>query len=356
MIKSPQVTIILITTDQFKFIGECIRSVLSSNYKNIQVYLVDNNSKKEDYDKFYKTYKHYKKLTFLRLNKRLGFGGCCNFALQKIKSKYVVFLNDDTIVSKNWLTPMVEYMEKHPEVGAAQPKIKSMRKKSHFEYAGGAGGFMDIYGYPFCRGRIFFTTEKDNEQYNDAIDIAWTTGNCMITKMSVIKKVGLFDEIFLIYQDEADLCWRMHFKGYRLMYLPMSEVYHYGSGTMGSASPWKTYLHHRNGLILLLKHYTMAELLRRLPIRFLLDLIAFGYYFFDQRRPKFALSVLKAYLSIIILIPAILQRRRNAAFKAKNAKRFEFPIYQRSIVVDYFLLGKKKFSQLDKSKLLLGKQ
>lgn len=349
--RTPLVNIIIITTDQFKFIHECIGSVLSSNYKNIKIYLVDNNSKEQRYSEFYNSVKFLKKIKFLRMNYRTGFGGACNFALKKIKKGYVVFLNDDTIVSKNWLTPMVDYMEKHPDVGAAQPKIKSMKKKSYFEYAGGAGGFMDKYGYPFCRGRIFFTTEKDKGQYDDEIDVAWTTGNCMITKMSVIKKVGLFDEIFLIYQDEADLCWRMHFQGYRLMYLPMSEVYHYGSGTMGGPSPWKTYLHHRNGLILLLKNYTKGELLKRLPIRFLLDFIAFGYYLLDQRRPRFALSVLKAYLSILFLIPAILQRRKNAAFKTKNKNLFKLPVYGKSVVVDYFIKGKRKYSELDFSKL-----
>ncbi|MCL5434771.1 MAG: glycosyltransferase [Patescibacteria group bacterium] len=179
----PLVNIVIITTDQFAFIGECLGSILDSKYKNIQIFMVYNNSDLSKYQDFYKTYKHFKKIKFLRLTKRTGFGGACNYALKKIKKGYVVLLNDDTIVSKNWLNPIINYMEKHPEVGACQPKIRSMRNKAYFEYAGAGGGFMDVYGYPFCRGRIFYTIEKDNGQYDDIVDVVWTSGNCLITKM-----------------------------------------------------------------------------------------------------------------------------------------------------------------------------
>ena len=248
MKKYPLVNIIITTTDQFNYVGECLKSVLSANYKNVRIYLIDNNSNKEKYLDFFSSYKRHKKIKFFRLSKRKGFGGTCNFAIKKIKRGYIVLLNDDTIVSKNWLNPIISYMQKHPEVGSCQPKIRNMRKKAHFEYAGAAGGFMDVYGYPFCRGRIFYTNERDRGQYDDEVDVVWTSGNCFVSKVSVFKKVGLLDEKFYIYQDEADLCWRMHNYNYRMVYIPKSVVYHYGSGTFGKINPFKIYLHHRKFL------------------------------------------------------------------------------------------------------------
>ncbi len=351
MKKTPLVSIILITTDQFKFIGECIDSVLSSNYKNIQIYLIDNNSKKEDYINFYNSHKHLKKIKFFHLKKRLGFGGCCNYAIRKIKKGYIVLLNDDTIVSKNWLNPVIKYMEKNPDVGACQPKIKNMKKKNYFEYAGAAGGHMDVYGYPFCRGRIFYTVEKDHGQYDDIVDIAWTSGNCFISKKEVFKKVGYLDEIFYIYQDEADFCWRMHFYGYRLVYIPKSVVYHYGSGTVGTQNSWKVYLHHRNTIMLLLKNYTRKEVIRYLPFRFFLDFVAFWYYLLDNKLPLNAFAVIRAYINLIFFIPAIIKRRKHAAFKMRNVNNKPYMLYKKSIIIDYFINGKKKFGQLDITKL-----
>lgn len=340
---TPLVNIIIITTNQFSFIGECISSVLSANYKNVHIYLVDNNSKKEDYMVFYNKYKHLKQLDFFRLKENRGFAGSCNYAIKKIKSGYIVLLNDDTIVSHNWLDPIIKYMEENKEVGACQPKIKAMRDKSYFEYAGAAGGFMDVYGYPFCRGRIFFTLEKDKKQYDDMINVVWTSGNCLVTRVDVIKKVGLLDEIFFIYGEEADLCWRMHYLGYRLVYIPKSVVYHYGSGTMGVKTPSKIFLHHRNGLILLLKNYNSYEIMRYLPFRVLLDFVAFLYYLLANRLPLNALAVIRAYISLMTLLPAVLERRKKAAFKTKISDNSTYPLYRRSIIVDYFIHGKKKY-------------
>ncbi len=346
MKRLPLVSVVVITTDQFSFAGECIRSVLNSNYKNIQIYLIDNKSEKKKYDHFYDAHKKLAGIKFIRLRKRLGFGGCCNVAIKRIKRGYIVFLNDDTIVTKNWLNPMISYMEDNPQVGAVQPKIKNMRKKDYFEYAGAAGGYMDVYGYPFCRGRIFYTTERDRGQYDDIVDVAWTSGNCMVTRVDVLKKVGLFDEIFYIYQDEADLCWRMHIYGYKMTYIPTSVVYHYGSGTVGGITPWKIFLHHRNTIILLLKNYTVAEIIRYLPFRILLDFVAFWYYLLDNRLPLHSFAIVKSYVSLMLLMPQILKRRRRAAFKMKHANPTPYLLYRKSIILDYFVKKKEKFSKL----------
>src|SRR3989344_2672085 len=333
--KQPLVNIVIITCNQFEFISACLESLFDCGYPNLLVYLVDNNSNAKEYQKFYYKYRDNKMLVFSRLPKNIGFAGGCNHALKKIKSGYIVFLNDDTIVTKNWLNPIITYMENNPEVGACQPKIKNMRNKDYFEYAGAGGGYMDVFGFPFCRGRIFVDIEKDQGQYDDIVDVVWTSGNCMITKAEVIRKVGMLDEIFFIYGEEADLCWRMFFHGYRLVYIPNSVVYHYGSGTMQNFIFRKIFLHHRNGLILLLKNYTLIELIKYFPVRMALDLIAFFYYGIHNRNLKYPFTVIFAYLNVIFLLPRILMRRKDAAFK-KNINKSRYPLFRKSVVLERY--------------------
>jgi hypothetical protein len=342
----PLVNIIIITTNQFRFIGKCIYSLLDSNYKNIKIFSIDNNSNRKEYQEFYNKHKHIKQISFFRLKKNVGFAGACNYGIKKIKKGYIVFLNDDVIVSKDWLIPIISYMEKNSEVGACQPKIKNMVKRSFFDYAGAAGGMMDVYGYPYCRGRIFYTVERDAGQYDDMIDLVWCSGACMVTKKEVITKVGLLDEIFFIYQEEADFCWRMHFFNYRLVYIPTSTIFHYGSATMKNGTFKKTLLHHRNTLILLIKNYTARELWRYLPIRIVFDFISFWYYFIGQGNFTNACAVVCAYANLMYLMPSIIKRRKKAAFKMRNKNKKPYPLYKNSIIVNYFLLNRKSVKNL----------
>ena len=159
MKNQPLVNIIIVTFNEYHFTEACVDSILNGNYEKIKIFLVDNGSKKERYIKFYDMYKNNKKIEFIRLEQNNGFGEGCNQALKKIKKGYIAFLNNDTVVEKNWLTSIIEYMEKNTRVGACQPKIKDIKKKEYFEYAGAAGGFMDVYGFPFTRGRIFYNLE-----------------------------------------------------------------------------------------------------------------------------------------------------------------------------------------------------
>lgn len=343
--RDPLVNIIIVTWKQFEYIYECIESVLNCGYPNIKIYLVDNNSKRSDYEELYKRYRLIKNIIFFRKKSNTGFAGGCNYALPHIKKGYIIFLNDDVIVTKNWLKPIIEYMGRNPEVGACQPKIRDMKQPEYFEYAGAAGGFMDVYGYPFCRGRIFFTREKDEGQYNDIVDLVWTSGSCMVTKAEVIKKIGVFDESFFMYGEEADLCWRMNFAGYRLVSIPSSIVYHYGSASMKKfQSHKKVFFHHRNGLILLFKNYTLRELFRYFPIRIFLDFVGFWYYFFNAPSNSFAL--ITGYIHFLYSLPQLLRKRTHAPFKSAMKKRPVYPLYKDSIIIDYFLLKRKKFKQL----------
>lgn len=340
----PLVNIIIVTFNGYKFTEPCILSLFDCSYSNFKIFLVDNASNKKDYDKFFKKYKDNKKIEFIRLDKNLGFGGGCNAALKKIKSGYIVFLSNDAIVTDNWLNPIISYMKNNPCVGACQPKIKDLKRKNYFEYAGAAGGFMDIYGFPFSRGRIFFDLEKDYGQYDDRMDVVWCSGVAIVTKKEVIDKVGFFDKIFFLYAEEADLCWRIHHAGFRLVYIPESIVYHYG---MKKNIIDKTFFNHRNGLIMLIKNYSTFELIRYLPVRLILDCIAFFYYLFTFF-PNHSIDVIKAYLSLLYLIPTVIQHRIqiNKLKKVSGKPKFKYPLYSKSIIVEYFLKGKKTFKEL----------
>lgn len=338
----PLVNIIIVTFNRYKFTEACLLSLFKCNYPNLKFFLVDNGSNKKEYDEFFRKYKDNKKIEFIRLKKNLGFGGGANAALKKIKKGYIAFVNNDTLVTKNWLYPIISYMEKNPEVGICQPKIKDLNRKEFFEYGGAAGGYMDIYGFPFARGRIFFTIEKDYDQYNDIVDIVWS-GVVIITKKEVINKAGYYDEIFFLYAEEADLCWRIHEAGFRIVYIPNSTIYHYGKL---KNIVHKIFFSHRNGLIMLIKHYSKYQLIRYLPIRLLFDSIAFFYYLFIY--PPNCIEMIKAYFSLLYLMPTVINHRNDInKLKIINGKpKYKYPIYPKSIVIDYFLKGKKTFKEL----------
>ncbi|RJQ27597.1 glycosyltransferase family 2 protein [Candidatus Parcubacteria bacterium] len=347
MKKYPNVSVIIVTFQEYELTEKCLESVLNSTYKNIKVFLVDNCSDEKIYKSFYKKHKDNKKIEFIRSKKNLGFGGGCNKAIEKINEGYVVLLNNDTEVDKYWLNPVIDYMEKHPNIGACQPKIKDLRRKNYFEYAGAAGGFMDVYGYPFSRGRIFYTLEEDEGQYDDIVELVWCSGTAMIIKQEVFREVGLLDEIFFMYGEESDLCWRINHAGYKLMHIPESIVYHKGMGTMKKNPSYKkVFFHHRNGLILLLKNYTVKEIARYVSIRVLLDGVTFFYYLIKAPHNLNWLAVIVSYINLFFLLPQIIKRHWQIR-KVKMASKSLAPIlYKKSIVFDYFIKRQEFFNDL----------
>lgn len=188
------------------------------------------------------------------LDKNYGFTGGYNRALAQIKAKYFLLINSDIEVSKGWLTPLVKMMEDNPDVGACGPKLLSYYNRDYFEYAGAAGGLIDSFGYPFCRGRIMKKVEKDNGQYNRPTDVFWVTGACLMTRSSLYKQLGGLDERFFAHMEEIDLCWRMQLEGYKIRTVPQSHVYHIGGGTLDNTSPRKLFFNFRNNLLMLQKN------------------------------------------------------------------------------------------------------
>lgn len=215
----------------------------------------------------------------IRLSENYGFAEGYNRALKQVEAEYVVLLNSDVEVTPDWLTPMVDYMDAHPEVAACQPKILSYRDRNNFEYAGAAGGFIDRYGYPFCRGRIFDSVEEDKGQYNKTIPVFWATGAALLIRLNVYREVGGLDGRFFAHMEEIDLCWRLRSRGYTVICSPFSTVYHVGGATLKKDNPHKTFLNFRNNLLMLYKNLPEKELRRVMCVRACLDYVAAAFFF-----------------------------------------------------------------------------
>ncbi len=210
----------------------------------------------------------------ISLDRNYGFAEGYNLALQQIDAEYYVLLNSDVEVTPHWLTPLIEFMDSHPDVAACQPKLLSVDDKGRFEYAGASGGFLDRYGYPFCRGRVFETVEQDNGQYDSPADVLWATGACMMIRSADYNAAGGLDGRFFAHCEEIDLCWRLRLMGRRICCLPESKVYHVGGGTLPKNSPYKTYLNFRNNLTMLYKNLPEDELRHVMRVRMWLDYLA----------------------------------------------------------------------------------
>jgi len=271
------------------------------------------------------------------LDKNYGFCGGYNRGLKQISYPYYVLLNSDVEVTSNWLEPIVRLFDSRPEVAAIQPKILSYSQRDQFEYAGAGGGFIDKLGYPFCRGRLFETIEKDLGQYNDTREVFWASGACLAIRASAYHKFDGLDEDLFAHMEEIDLCWKINRTDQRVLYCGESTVYHLGAGTLGYNSPKKTYLNFRNNLTLLFKHLDTVELFYKLPIRFTLDWVA-ALVFLIGGKTDSAWAVIKAHVHFI-------GRIRNHAVK-RRAIRSEYPLYSRRniynglIVVEFFLRRK----------------
>lgn len=210
----------------------------------------------------------------IRLGQNYGFAEGYNQALQQVTAKYYILLNSDVEVTPGWLCPMLEHMERHPDIAACQPKLLAEYDRNLFEYAGAAGGFLDTLGYPYCRGRLFSTVEKDYGQYDTIADIFWATGAALMIRSAEYWQAGGLDGRFFAHQEEIDLCWRLRSRGRRIVCIPQSVVYHVGGGTLPKENPHKTFLNFRNNLYLLYKNLPDEQLKRVLRLRRWLDALA----------------------------------------------------------------------------------
>ena len=288
---------------------------------------------------------HHPDVLFIEIGKNLGYSGGYNEALRVVKEKYPdlrfsVLLNSDVEPQEGWLAPMEKRMELEPNIGAIQPKILDYSKPNNFEYAGGAGGLMDTWGYPFARGRIFDHTEEDKGQYDspEFSKIFWASGACLMIRVSAFFESGLLDERLFAHMEEIDLCWRMNIKGYDIECCTSSSVLHVGGGTLGSLSPQKTYLNFRNSLLIIAKNAPTIVALRIISGRLFFDAAA-GALFIIRRQPQHLISVIKAHFSFYKMFSKF-------AFNPKNEKKAwpKHGLYHGSIVWSYFIRKNKRIN------------
>ena len=277
------------------------------------------------------------------LDKNYGFAEGYNRALEQVEAEYVVLLNSDVEVTPHWLEPLVEYMDAHPEVAACQPKIRSERNKEYFEYAGAAGGYLDKYGYPFCRGRIFDVVEKDEGQYDTVSSVFWATGAALFIRLKDYWEAGGLDGRFFAHMEEIDLCWRLRSRGRGIVCIPQSVVYHVGAATLKKENPRKTFLNFRNNLLMLYKNLPEKELKKVMFVRGLLDWVA-TFVFLLKGDGKNARAVWQARKEFKHICPDFASSRAENLAKATGQSIPEKVDY--SILWKFHACGKKVFSRL----------
>ena len=304
--------------------------------ENADIWVADNASTDQSID-YLKT--AYPTVKIIQLPKNFGFAEGYNQALKQLSHyTYFVLLNSDVEVTNNWLPPLIERLQSADHIAVCQPKVRAYLQKEHFEYAGAAGGFLDILAYPYCRGRIFDSLEKDTGQYDSPSEIAWATGACMAIKTDAFLKNGGFDGRFFAHMEEIDLCWRLRNLGYSSFYEPKSLVYHLGGGTLHKSNPHKTFLNFRNGLALLFKNSPSMSLLWKIPARLILDGVA-GIKFLTEGNVGDFKAILRAHFAFYAMIPYLIGRTKGIPSRNKS-------LTNRSIIIDYYLKGKKTFNQL----------
>jgi len=330
-----KVAIVILNWNGKKILEQFLPSVLEYS-QEATIYIADNASTDESIP-FLK--ERFNEVIIIQNKTNGGFAKGYNDALTNITEDLLILINNDVGVTKNWLKPIINEFKSDSSLIAAQPKILDFNNKKYFEYAGAGGGFIDQLGYPYCRGRIFNTIEKDMGQYNDIKKIFWATGACLIIKNNEFKKLNGFDENFFAHQEEIDLCWRIQLTGGTIKYIGNSTVYHVGGATLSNLNPTKTFYNFRNSLLMLVKNIKSSKVYTILLIRLLLDGIA-GLHFLIQGKWKHTLAIIKAHLSFYRLLPSYINK------KSKNRKQIKY-YHIKSIVWNYFIRKNRIFKEVN---------
>ncbi|HZL09066.1 MAG TPA: glycosyltransferase family 2 protein [Prolixibacteraceae bacterium] len=337
----PKIAVVILNWNGIKLLQQFLPSVIQFSKNDLtEIIVADNGSTDESLSMLVQEFPEVK---ILDLKQNFGFARGYNEALKQIDTDYFVILNSDVEVTEGWLEAPISIMEADRAIAAVQPKILSYHQKTHFEYAGAAGGFIDRFGYPFCRGRIFNEVEADNGQYDNSIDIFWATGACMFVRARLFHDAGGFDADFWAHMEEIDLCWRLKNRGYRIVFTPESTVFHLGGGTLSYDNPQKLFLNFRNNLWLLYKNLPANQLFRILLGRMILDAVA-AFKLLAEFNLNGIRSVLKAHAQFWISIPSLHRKRkqalRNGHFRMPKEK------LQRSIVFQFYIRKRERFSDI----------
>lgn len=334
----PSVAVVILNWNGKALLEQFLPGVVKSVYPNLQL-VVGDNASTDDSVAFMRS--NYPEVRLILNDHNYGFAEGYGKLLEQVDADYYVLLNSDVEVPANWIQPVIDAMEMDDKIAVAQPKIKWQKNKSQFEYAGAAGGYLDLHGFPFCRGRLFDTVELDLKQYEDQQEIFWASGAALFIKSKYWKEIGGLDPDFFAHMEEIDLCWRLKNLGYKVVYCPAAEVYHVGGGTLNANNPYKTYLNFKNNLVIMQKNLPVNDAYSRIFIRMCLDFIAW-IHFLVQGKADFAWSINKAHYDFLANLS------KNG--KKRTATQIDFlkhsGQYPSSIVWAYFIKKIRFFSQL----------
>lgn len=336
-----KVSVVILNWNGRKMLEQFLPSVVrNTSQRWADVVVADNGSDDDSIDFLRREFPDVK---IISMERNFGFAEGYNRAIASCDSEYVVLLNSDVETPEGWIEPLVEYMEEHPEVVACQPKILSYTEKEKFEHAGAAGGFVDNYGFPYCRGRIFSEVEEDRGQYDEVTQVFWATGAALFIRRKEYLSVGGLDATFFAHMEEIDLCWRLNSRGKKLVCVPQSHVFHLGGGTLNTSSPRKTYLNFRNNLLMIFKNETEDRLSKVLFMRKILDNVAALMFLLKGEKENFK-AVRKARKEFK-KVKSEYQHKREENLKEQIICEYPYN-YKKSIVFAFYALQKRYFHQL----------
>ena len=338
-----KIAVVILNWNGKSLLQKFLPPLLAYTPQNMADIVVVDNASSDDSVSFMKS--AYPGIQLILLDKNYGFADGYNRSIAQLEHQYVVLLNSDVEVTPHWLETALDYLETHPDVVALQPKILSYNDKTSFEYAGACGGYLDIYGYPFCRGRIFDVIEKDTFQYEDCVDILWASGACLFVKTEEYEKNGGLDASFFAHQEEIDFCWRLASRGKRIVCLPASIVYHVGGATLSESNPQKTFLNFRNNLLMIYKNMPEKYFRKTLCVRFFLDVLAALVFFLKHEKGNFK-AVFNARKEFRKDKKQYEQIRKDNL--SKSLTDLPPQIYHKSIVFAFYFQNKQKFSGLSR--------
>ena len=332
-------SIIIVTWNGLHHLKKFLPSVTESEYDHFEVIIADNASDDGTVEWVQKNYPNCKTVTF---DQNYGYAGGNNRAVKYADGDVLIFLNNDVETASDWLQHLDNaFREQNADI--LQPKIKSLKEKEYFEYAGAAGGYIDWLGYPFCRGRIFQHVEKDESQYDIPAEIFWASGAALAVKKDLFLSAGGFDEAFEFHMEEIDLCWRCHKQGATIMVEPKSVVYHLGGGSLDKSDPRKAFYNYRNSLLMLTKNLD-TFLFPKIFFRLILDGIS-GIRSLVSGKPMETFAIIKSHFSFYSMLAGALEKRKILTEKSIHPSPIHL-IHQRLIISETFLRGKKKYSDL----------